>query len=188
MKKMTRFTRSLAALTVVAGVGLAACGGAEQSDTTSGASSDSTLATSEASVVVTGQWARASSMATTMGAAYMDIVATAGDELLDASVDASVAGMVELHEVVAADGSDMDDHSSMGSDTTMAMSGEMKMQEVESIELPAGETVSLKPGGYHVMLMDLVAPLKTGTSIEVTLTFATAGKITIEVPVLDEAP
>lgn len=183
MTTSTRIRRGAAAFVLLAGVGLAACG-----DSDSG-SSDSTLATSEASVVVSKQWARTSPMATTMGAAYMDITATAGDELVSASVDASVAETVELHEVVPAEGDhSSDDHSSMGSDSTMAMSGEMKMQQVDKIMLPAGETVSLEPGGYHVMLLGLAKPLEVGDTIAVTLTFATAGEITVDVPVLDEAP
>ena len=75
----------------------------------------------------------------------------------------------------------------MGSETTMPM-GQMTMQQVDSIELPAGEAVSLAPGGYHVMLFELAAPLEVGTSITVTLTLSTAGTITVDVPVLDEAP
>lgn len=152
-----------AALVLVSAFALASCGG---SDSTG---SDTTLATSEASVTVTNQWARTSPMAATTGAAYMDIVATDGDELVSASVDASVAGKTEVHEVVMSGGS-------------------MTMREVDKIVLPAGETVSLKPGGYHIMLLDLVNPLEVGSSISVTLTFATAGEITVDVPVLDEAP
>jgi hypothetical protein len=163
MTTLTRIRRGAAAFVLLAGLGLAACG-----DSDSG-SSDSTLATSEASVVVSKQWARTSPMATTTGAAYMDITATAGDELLSAAVDASVAGTVELHEVVMSGGS-------------------MTMQQVDKIMLPAGETVSLEPGGYHVMLMGLAKPLEVGDTIAVTLTFATAGEITVDVPVLDEAP
>ena len=166
--KTTRTISRATALAAALALGLAACGGSS-SDSAGDAASDSTLAASEASVVVGKQWARTSAMATTMGAAYMDITATGGDELVSASVDASVAESVELHEVVMSGGS-------------------MAMQEVEKIMLPAGETVSLEPGGYHVMLMGLATPLEVGTSISMTLTFATAGDITIDVPVLDDAP
>lgn len=188
MKANNKRRQRGAALVLVSAFALASCGG---SDSTG---SDTTLATSEASVTVTNQWARTSPMATTMGAAYMDIVATEGDELVAASVDASIAGKTEVHEVVMSEDGDhsMTDDSmadgSMGSDTTMPMSGAMTMREVDKIVLPAGETVSLKPGGYHIMLLDLVDPLEVGSSISVTLTFATAGEITVDVPVLDEAP
>lgn len=161
----------MAVITLCASVGLASCGGSGDSTgtTTGDTASNSTLAVSEGSVVVNRQWARASAMGTTMGAAYMDITATGGDELVEASVDASVAMMTELHEVVMAD-------------------NQMKMQQVDKISLPAGETVALKPGGYHVMFMGLAAPLTEGSSIALTLTFATAGTITIDVPVLADAP
>jgi copper(I)-binding protein len=80
----------------------------------------------------------------------------------------------------------MSESTEMGSGTTAAPA--MKMQEVKEIALPAGEQVSLAPGGYHVMLMKLVAPLKVGTEITVTLTFKNAGEVQVTVPVLDEAP
>jgi copper(I)-binding protein len=68
------------------------------------------------------------------------------------------------------------------------MSGEMKMQQVMEIALPAGQTVQLKPGGLHVMFIGLVNPLQTGDSISLTLVFKNAGEIVIDVPVLEEAP
>jgi hypothetical protein len=66
--------------------------------------------------------------------------------------------------------------------------GAMTMQPVEFIELPAGVAVEMKPGGYHIMMMELGSPLELGTSIQITLTFEQAGDVTIDVPVLDEAP
>ena len=48
----------------------------------------------------------------------------------------------------------------------------MKMRAIDSLALPAGKTVELRPGGYHVMLMDLAQPLKEGDSVPVMLTFA----------------
>ncbi|MFM8267210.1 MAG: copper chaperone PCu(A)C, partial [Ilumatobacteraceae bacterium] len=64
----------------------------------------------------------------------------------------------------------------------------MSMQEVDSIPLPAGETVALEPGGSHIMLLGLTAPLEVGTTIELTLTLEEAGTVVVDVPVLDEAP
>jgi copper(I)-binding protein len=61
--------------------------------------------------------------------------------------------------------------------------GVATMSDVATIELPADSTVELKSGGYHIMLMDLKQELKEGTSISITLEFAKAGKITLEVPV-----
>lgn len=67
--------------------------------------------------------------------------------------------------------------------TTMAGSGMMKMQPVDKIEIPAGGTVKLEPGGYHVMMLDMGKTLNPGDTIEVTLTFEKAGtkKVTAEV-------
>lgn len=157
---------SLLCVTSVAG--LAACGGGSAaSDTTS--TSDSTSPTTP-SIDITGQWARTSPMATDMGAAYLTVTSDADDELLSAEVDMSVAMMTQIHETV------------MGDD------GAMKMQEVDGIAVKAGIPTELKPGGYHVMLMQLKNPLETGTTISLTLTFAKAGKVTVEVPVQEEAP
>ena len=157
---------------------LAACG----DDNTS--SSDTTATEDvQGELTITGQWARTSPAATTMGAAYMTITSPIDDVLLSASVDASIAQSVELHEMVMASDDTMD-HSDMGDD----MSGEMTMQQVMEIALPAGTSIELKPGGYHAMFIGLVNPLKTGDTIELTLTFQEAGAITISVPVLEEAP
>lgn len=137
-------------------------------------------------VDVEGPWARTSPMMTTAGAVYMELVSADGDQLLAASVDPSVAATVEIHETVMHES--MDD---MGGDDAMddmEGMGEMRMQEVESIDLPAGETVILEPGGYHVMLLDLAEPLELGETFELTLTFATAGDQTVTVEVRDSAP
>jgi copper(I)-binding protein len=81
------------------------------------------------------------------------------------------------------------DMSGMSDDTmTGDMSGEMTMQQVQSIMLPAGEMVMLMPGGYHVMLLDIAAPLEVGQTFEITLTFANAGSKVVTVEVRDEAP
>jgi copper(I)-binding protein len=58
-------------------------------------------------------------------------------------------------------------------------SGMMTMQEVSAIAIPAGETVSLEPGGFHVMLLDLAADLEVGDSIEVTLSFSNGYEETV---------
>ena len=67
---------------------------------------------------------------------------------------------------------------------TMRMEGDvMRMREVEAIELPAGQTVELKPGGLHLMLMGLKAPLKAGETVPVTLKFEKAGEVTVQLKV-----
>jgi len=143
-------------------------------------------------IVFAGQWARTSPSAVTVGAAYVTITSPIDDALIGVSVDASVAMTAELHEMVMAG---MDTGTTMmgGSATTMmggsaTTEGAMTMQPVDRIELPAGQAVELKPGSYHIMLMELAKPLVVGDTIQITLTFEKAGDITIDVPVLDEAP
>ena len=88
------------------------------------------------------------------GAAFMVIVnnTEADDALVGASSPA--AETVEIHQ------------------TTQAEDGTMAMAPVEEVPIPAGGVAELKPGGYHVMLIDLVAPLVEGEQIELTLEFA----------------
>ncbi|MEM7488931.1 MAG: copper chaperone PCu(A)C [Pseudomonadota bacterium] len=87
------------------------------------------------------------------------------DVLIEAAIAEDVASTVELHAMAMND-------------------GVMSMFEVEGgIELPAGETVTLMPGGLHIMLMGLQQPLSEGEVHAVTLTFAQAGEITLEMPV-----
>jgi copper(I)-binding protein len=89
----------------------------------------------------------------------------ADDTLIAAAISGEVADRVELHAM------EMND-------------GVMSMFEVEGgIDVPAGETVTLMPGGLHIMLMGLNAPLTEGDSHAVTLTFAEAGEITLDMPV-----
>ena len=161
----------------------------------SDSSSDTTVAASDSvastELELEGMWARTSPMATTMGAAYLSITSPVDDALLGVKADSSIAEMAQIHEMVPVDGADMSSDSTMaggmGTDTTMAAT-EMKMQEVEKIALPAGTKVELKPGGYHIMLMQLVKPLETGATISLTLVFENAGEKTVDFPVMDDAP
>jgi copper(I)-binding protein len=193
-----RSGRRLIALSAAAALALVACGGDDSADTvsteapmttdgpmTTDMTTDTSAGTSagmSSEIEITGAWARNSPAMATMGAAYMTIMSTNGDRLLAASVDSAIAAAAEVHEVVPAE----------GSDTSMSTgdmgSGEMVMREVEAIDVPAGEMVMLMPGGYHIMLIDLVAPLELGQTFDVVLTFETAGDVTVPVEVRDEAP
>ena len=63
---------------------------------------------------------------------------------------------------------------------SMSMEGDvMKMRQVDAIELPSGATVSLQPGGFHLMLMGLKAPLKVGDKLPLTLKFEKAGEVVV---------
>jgi len=87
------------------------------------------------------------------------------DALIGAASD--VAETVELHETT--------------------MEGDMAgMHPVEAIPVPAGGSVTLEPGGYHVMLIGLKQELQTGQMITLTLTFEKAGQITVQAEVREE--
>ncbi|MGA0957927.1 MAG: copper chaperone PCu(A)C, partial [Ilumatobacteraceae bacterium] len=62
------------------------------------------------------------------------------------------------------------------------------MREVEGIDIMGGAMFMLKPGGYHVMIFDLVAPLEIGQTFDVTLTFEKAGDVIVPVEVREDAP
>jgi hypothetical protein len=89
----------------------------------------------------------------------------------------------------AMDGSTTTAMAGDGDTTTTAMGGGMAegmvMRPVERIELPAGETVALEPGGYHIMLLELVEPLVAGDTFEVTLMFENTPDQTVTVEVRD---
>jgi len=127
-----------------------------------------------AEVTVTDAWARASSAMASAGAAYMTIqnTGTAADALISASSPAATTA--EVHETVV-----------MGSPAPGASGdgGMMGMQPVKRLEIPAGGTVELKPGSYHIMLIGLKQDLKAGDTIEITLTFEKAGELSLSVPV-----
>lgn len=101
-----------------------------------------------AQVSVTQAWVRATVPAQRATGAFMQIVAPEGGRLVEAA--SPVANVVEIHE--------------------MAMDGEvMKMRPVTGLDLPAGQTVALRPGGYHVMLIDLKAQVKEGDEVPLAL-------------------
>jgi len=115
-------------------------------------------------IMISEAFARASAGRARNGAAFLTIMNKGdADRLLAAS--AEVSARTELHT-----------HS-------MDAEGVARMRPVDHIELPAGETVTLQPGGLHVMLMGLNAPLKQGDSFPLTLRFEKAGDVTFDVTV-----
>jgi copper(I)-binding protein len=128
-----------------------------------------------AGVSIRDAWARATPAGARMGAIYLTLESAAGDRLTGAKVPDSVAASTEIHETVTV----TDSSGSEGG-------SRMTMQPVSSIELPPGEAVQLKPGGYHIMLIDLKKPLKRGTHVRVTLMLEKAGKHTVTATVRDE--
>jgi len=86
----------------------------------------------------------------------------AADQLISAS--SPVSGEVQLHE--------------------MAMEGNvMRMRQVKEVVVPAGGTVELKPGGLHLMFINIKAPLTAGETVPVKLKFAKAGEVEVKMPV-----
>lgn len=90
---------------------------------------------------------------------YLTLTAPTDDRLV--SVSSPVAGRIEIHE------------SRM--ESNMMMMSELK----EGMVLPAGQTVELKPGGNHIMLLAVTEPLKAGDSVPLTLTFASAAPVEV---------
>jgi periplasmic copper chaperone A len=145
---------------------------------------------------------RMSPMMAGVGAVYLDIANTAevADALTGARVDPSVAGRVELHETFDADAEDggaMDDDAMDHDAEDDGMAGDggmdagdgfamMGMREIERLEVPAGATVRLVPGSYHLMLLDLAEDLVPGTEFDLTLEFAEAGEVTVTVEVRED--
>jgi copper(I)-binding protein len=105
-------------------------------------------------VTVTDAWARATVQGQKATGAFMKITAKDNTKLI--AVSSPVAGVAEIHEM------------KMDKDV-------MKMAALPNgLDLPAGKAVELKPGGYHLMLMDLKAPLTKDTTVPLTLTLQDA--------------
>ncbi|PZO11909.1 MAG: hypothetical protein DCF26_20155 [Burkholderiales bacterium] len=108
----------------------------------------SAWAQAPANVEVKDAWVRATVAQQKSTGAFMQLTAVADTRVVQ--VSSPIAGVVEIHE--------------------MAMDKDvMRMRAVPALPLPAGKTVELKPGGYHVMMMDLKGPVKAGDVVPVTL-------------------
>ena len=108
-----------------------------------------------AQTTVTDAWVRGTVAQQKATGAFMQIQSKSGGKLV--SVSSPAAGVVQIHE--------------------MKMDGNtMQMRAITALDLPAGQPVDLKPGGYHVMLLDLKQALKAGDSVPVTLVVEAADK------------
>jgi copper(I)-binding protein len=123
-------------------------------------------------IAVDNVWGRPSPAGAANGAFYIELANDTGEDDALVAVRSDVCGTVELHE------SQLDDN------------GVMRMGPVagDRIELPAGETVTLQPGGLHVMCIGLTRPLVAGESIPLTLVFADAAEIGVEAEIREAAP
>jgi copper(I)-binding protein len=119
-------------------------------------------------IAVEDPFARASAGPAKVGAVFMIVKnsGAAADALVAA--ESPVAARAELH-------------------THIKDGDVMRMRQVSSIDVPAGGTVSLQPGGLHIMLIDLKEPLRQGETFPLTLTFAKAGTVAVYVPVKSPA-
>ena len=127
--------------------------------------------TSNANIDIKDAWVRSTVPGQMGTGAFMKITAKAGTQLV--GVSSPVAGVGEVHE--------------------MKMDGDiMKMRAMPVLDLPAGKTVELKPGGYHVMLMDLKQPLLKDSKVSLTLMFKDANgvqsKLALTLPITNIAP
>ena len=118
--------------------------------------------------LVQDAWARPTVQGQTVGGGYFRIDGgPAADRLL--AVSADIAQSVELH--------------------TMRMDGDvMRMRQLDSVDVPAKQSVEFKPGGMHVMLIGLKTPLKVGNNFPMTLRFEKAGSVSVNVRVLPAPP
>ena len=126
---------------------------------------------STAPVQVEGAWARASVPGQQATGAFMRLTASQSVQLV--AVETPAAGVGEIHE--------------------MKMEGDvMRMRAMDSLALPAGQTVELKPGGYHLMFQQLKAPLAEGAQVPLMLVFrdgaGQSSRLQLNVPVQRRAP
>ncbi len=119
--------------------------------------------TAQADVTISDGWARASILASRPAAAYLTLRSDKDDQLI--AITTPIAEHVTVHGVET------------------DANGVSRMSAIEALKLPSGETVTLAPGGMHLMLMALTEKLEEGTILPLTLTFASGAEIEISVPV-----
>lgn len=120
------------------------------------------------SVDMVNGWVKAADSG--MSAAFGDLENTGASDVTVVSVDTKASSALELHETVENE------------------TGEMIMREkTDGFTIPAGESLSLEPGGNHIMLMDLTNPIQAGDEITFTLTFSDDSTSEFSVPAKDYA-
>jgi copper(I)-binding protein len=116
------------------------------------------------SVVIADPWARASIVAGRPGAAYLTLRNEGAEPDALVEVITPAAGHAMLHE------------------TTLSADGVARMGHVSALEIPPGGAATLAPGGHHLMLMDLSAPLREGETVALTLRFRSGAEATVTGP------
>lgn len=112
-------------------------------------------------LVIEAPWTRATPGGAKVGGGYVKITNTGktADKLVGGSIPA--AGTVEVHEMAT-------------------VNNVMQMRRIEGLEIKPGQSVELKPGGYHLMFMQLKEGLKAGETLKGTLVFEKAGTVSVE--------
>lgn len=117
------------------------------------------------SITVSNGWVRATASPSVLTtAAYMTLKNESDSDDILIGADFPGAAMTELH-------------------TSVEEGGVMRMEEVDGIDIPAGETAELSPNGNHIMLMGLEGPLNEGDTVDLLLTFEQGGEIAVTLPV-----
>lgn len=123
-----------------------------------------------ASIQASEAWARSTPPGVGASAAYLRLHNDSTQTLLITQVRSDVSGSAQLHEMTLQD-------------------GVMRMRHLSSgLSLKPGETVQLKPGGLHVMLMDLKQPLRPGQTVLLQFSISDGRELSIAVPVREQAP
>ncbi len=122
-------------------------------------------------IIVAGAWVKPTIPGGAVSAAYMRIQSLTALKLI--KVETPVAGEVQIHDMKMND-------------------GVMEMREMDGVDIPVGKVVELKPGGKHVMLMNIAKPIRLGSKVPLKLVFVDANKkqvsIQVDATVSDRAP
>ena len=153
----------LAATALPGALLLASCHSAPEADAP--AATEAAAQTVTGAIAINAPWSRETAKGQDAGGAFMTIAnnGNEADRLIGGSTP--VAGDVQVH-TVSMDG------------------GVMRMRQLsDGLEIPAGQSVTLKPGSFHIMLMQLKRPLAKGEAVPLTLQFEKAGDIDVELAV-----
>lgn len=159
------------AIAVGAALLLAACG-------------DDSSTTSVSTLTVSHAWARPTPPGAANGVVYFEITSPTDDALISVSVPTEVAAEAAMHETMGGGGAspmpNMPDMTTAG--------GEMTMEPLDSVDLPGGTAVVFEPGGKHVMLTGLVAPLVEGDHFQTTFTTKDGHTLVVDVVISANPP
>ncbi|WP_129358903.1 MULTISPECIES: copper chaperone PCu(A)C [Micrococcaceae] len=167
--KKTRFVLVPAALAVSTLLALTGCGGSQEAshDSSSKASASSGANSSDSGLAVKDPWAKAADSG--MTAVFGTLTNTSDHEVKVTQAETQASDMAQLHETV-----------------TDSKTGASSMQEKkDGFTIKPGESLDLKPGGNHIMLMDLKCSMLAGDSLKVTLKTSDDKSLVVDAPIRD---